>query len=79
MALQGQLVRAVQLLAAIDDQYRTIGVPRPRDEDQSYVVLLADMRSRMGDEAFSAAWAAGQAMSFDVAIAVAQERQIKVG
>jgi predicted ATPase/class 3 adenylate cyclase/DNA-binding CsgD family transcriptional regulator len=77
MARQGQLVRAVQLFAAIDDQYRIMGVPRPRDEDQSYVVLLADMRSRMGDEAFSAAWAAGQTLSFDAAIVAAQERQIK--
>ncbi len=79
MALQGQLVGAVHLLAAIDDQYKAIGVPRPRDEDQSYVVLLADVRSRMGDEAFSTAWAAGQAISFEAAIAAAQERHIKVG
>ena len=79
MALQGQLVGAVHLLAAIDDQYRAIGVPRPRDEDQSYVGLLADIRSRMGDEAFSTAWAAGQAMSFEAAIAAARERHIKVG
>src|SRR5262249_47210211 len=79
MALQGQPVRAVHLLAAIDDPYKTIGVPRPRDEDQSYVGLLADARSRMGDQAFSAAWAFGQAMSFEEAIVAAQERQINVG
>jgi predicted ATPase/class 3 adenylate cyclase/DNA-binding CsgD family transcriptional regulator len=77
MALQGQLGRAVHLLAAIDDQYKTMGVPRPRDEDQSYAVLLADLRSRMSDEAFSTAWAAGRAMSFEAAIAAAQERHIK--
>ena len=79
MALYGQPARAAHLLAAIDDQYRAIGVPRPRDEDQSYVVMLADIRSRMGDEAFSAAWAAGQALSFEETIAAAQERHIKVG
>jgi DNA-binding CsgD family transcriptional regulator len=79
MAQHGQPVLAVRLWAAIDDQYRAIGVPRPRDERQSYAVLLADTHSRMGDEAFSAAWAAGQAMSFEAAIAAAQERHIKVG
>ena len=77
MALQGQPVRAVHLLAAIDDQYKTIGVPRPRDEDQSYVGLLTDTRGRIGDQAFSAAWAFGQAMSFEEAIVAAQERHIE--
>jgi DNA-binding NarL/FixJ family response regulator len=79
MAQSGQTVRAVQLLAAIDDQYRAVGVPRPHTEGESYVVMLADLRSQMGDAAFSEAWAAGQALSFDEAIAAAQERQFKLG
>jgi predicted ATPase len=72
-ALQGQPARATQLFGAIDEPYKSVGLPRPSDEDASYSRILADIRSNLGEQAFAAAWAAGQALSLEQAIAASQE------
>lgn len=63
--------RATQLLGAVTAQLNLIGTPLlPRDR-MDYERLVATLRSRLGEDEFSAAWVKGQAMTVEQAIACA--------
>lgn len=68
---QGDNQKATQLLAAaqmcFDSQLRSLA-PTERED---YAQILTTVRSQLDDHAFTAAWAAGQAMSLEQAVAYA--------
>jgi hypothetical protein len=68
---EGQTHRAAQLLAAAELLVE-IGHLHPIDRDD-YERDKAQARTQLGEEAFTAAWAEGQAMSLEQAIALALE------
>lgn len=67
---QGQAARAVQLFAAAETvrgangYYTPFGIEQP-----SYGRTLTEARNKLGEEAFAAAWASGQALSLEQALA----------
>ena len=68
---QGDLSRAATLLGAADDLYQTYRlsfVPRQRSEHEGAVTAI---RQGLGEDAFNAAWAAGQAMEKEKAVELA--------
>jgi tetratricopeptide (TPR) repeat protein len=67
----GQPVQSVRLLAAGTALRHTIGVKPYPDEEDEYERQLARAREQLGKDAFAAAWAAGQAMTLEQAIAEA--------
>ncbi len=60
--------RATRLYAASEDLRRGYGGTLHPDEMERFDRLLADLRSAMDNEAFKAAWRAGQAMTQEQAI-----------
>lgn len=67
--VRGDWLRATQLLGAVAAQLNQLGTPLlPRDR-MDYERLVAVLRSRLGDDGFSAAWGDGQTMSVEQAIA----------
>ena len=69
-AATGQATRAGQLLAAAMAICETIGMPRLLHHEQ-YLRTMAAARSALGDDAFAAAWAAGQSLPLEAALALA--------
>jgi tetratricopeptide (TPR) repeat protein len=67
---QGTHTRAIQLAAAASSLRAELGTPLPPVEQQALDLLLGPARETLGDE-MGAAQAAGLAMSFDEAIALA--------
>jgi hypothetical protein len=66
--------RAARLFGVAEALRRWIGVaPVPKDRAYSEP-RIATVRGRLGEGAFAAAWAAGEAMPLDEAIAYALER-----
>ena len=45
---------------------------RPEQEEQSHQRAVADAKAALGDDAFAAAWARGEAMTPDEIVAFAQ-------
>jgi predicted ATPase len=58
-----QAGRGVQLLAAAASLREDLGVGLEEHEEQAHETALADARAELGDEAFSAVWARGAAMT----------------
>jgi hypothetical protein len=48
-------------------------VPVPRDKRASHERAVQAMRAALGDDGFAAAWAAGQVLAVDEALALAVE------
>jgi tetratricopeptide (TPR) repeat protein len=68
--LQGQAGRAARLFGAAEGLREAMGVLLPPAERAEHDRSVAAARTALGEPAFAAAWAAGQAMSLDQAITV---------
>jgi predicted ATPase/DNA-binding SARP family transcriptional activator/uncharacterized protein HemY len=68
---QGQPARAARLFASADKLCQVKAEPLKPSEQAEYAGARATLRATLGDEAFAAAWIAGQTMSIDSAIALA--------
>ena len=66
--IQGDSERAARLSGAVDAQREAIGAALLPDERADHVETVSAVRSKQAEAAFSAAWAAGRAMSPDQAI-----------
>ena len=71
--IQGDTERAARLSGAVDAQREAIGAALLPDERADHVQTVSAVRSKQAEAAFSAAWAAGRAMSPDQAIDYALE------
>jgi hypothetical protein len=68
---QSRPERAARLLAAADAIRHTADSTRMPDEQLEYDAAVAALRARLGESAWAAAWAEGQAMTIDQAVAYA--------
>jgi hypothetical protein len=64
----GQGTRAARLLGAAAAR-ETMGAPQPPDEQEDTEAAVAAERAALGEEAWAAAYAAGQALTLEQAIA----------
>jgi predicted ATPase/DNA-binding CsgD family transcriptional regulator len=69
---QGLHAEAVRLFAAADVQFRTLGTPLPRNYQRANDEIVAKLRQRLGEGAFTAAWSDGQHLTLDDAVAEAR-------
>lgn len=69
VAAQGQTAHAARLYAAATTLREAIGAPLAPTERSGYEHAVAALRGVLGDDAFAAAWAAGQALSLEEVIA----------
>ena len=65
---QGRAERAARLLGAGQAPITAAGSLTIRKDQAEYNQAVATARAQLGEEAFAAAWQAGQAMSLDEAI-----------
>jgi len=70
-AEQGRTTEATRLLGAADDLRGGIGIPMPPSERHLVEGAAARLRSELGDGGFEHAWARGQALDLEAAIAEA--------
>jgi predicted ATPase/transcriptional regulator with XRE-family HTH domain len=70
---QGQAERAVRLWAAASALRDAMGIPRMPNERAEVEARITVCRTQCGAPVFAAAWAAGQALSLDQAVAEALE------
>jgi predicted ATPase/transcriptional regulator with XRE-family HTH domain len=68
-AAKGQACRAARLFGAAETHWRVSGLVRYAPDRPAYERDVVAARAQLDDQAFAAAWAFGQAMSADVAIA----------
>jgi hypothetical protein len=68
----GQPVRAAQLFGAAEGLRARIGALGQPSERAVYEESVASVRAALGENAFSAAWAEGRAMTLEQAIAEAE-------
>jgi tetratricopeptide (TPR) repeat protein len=68
---EGQPQQAARLLGAATGLRAGMGAPLPLSARETYDRLLADLRARLGEATFLAAWDTGQGFSLDQAIAEA--------
>ena len=71
---EGQPERAARLWGAAEALREAIHAPLPPNEREQYARDLAAVRATLGEEAFSAAWAAGRAMTIEQAMEYALEK-----
>jgi non-specific serine/threonine protein kinase len=71
---QGQPVRAAVLFGAAEAQWQASGAVRYQPDRAAYERDLADVQAQLEPGAFVAAWAQGQAMTAEKAIACALDR-----
>jgi tetratricopeptide (TPR) repeat protein len=69
---QGEAVQAARLLGAAEVLRRTKGVQMPPSAGPAYRRAVAAARAQLDDATFAAAWAAGQALTLEQAIAEAR-------
>jgi predicted ATPase/class 3 adenylate cyclase len=69
----GRMERAVRLLGASAALRERLGAPVPASERAGHERRVATARATLGEDAFAAAWAAGQASSLEAAVAEALE------
>jgi predicted ATPase/DNA-binding SARP family transcriptional activator len=62
---------SARLLAAAETQRSTHGMPRPPVEREPFQRVVAVLRTTLGEEAFAVAWAQGEAMPLEDALAAA--------
>jgi tetratricopeptide (TPR) repeat protein len=72
-AAQGQAERAARLFGAAEAVREAIGAPAPVPERVDYEGSKVAVRAALGEEAFAAAWAAGRALTWEQAVALALE------
>jgi non-specific serine/threonine protein kinase len=68
----GRPARATQLFGAAEAQWRASGAARYAPDRPAYERDLATVRAALDKEAFAAAWAEGQALSWEQAVALAE-------
>jgi tetratricopeptide (TPR) repeat protein len=68
---QGQPERAARLFGAAEGLREALGAPLPPVDRAEHDRSVAAVRTALGEEAFTAAWAEGRAMSLDEAVAYA--------
>jgi hypothetical protein len=68
---QGQPARAARLWGAAAARRGALGTPLPPVEHAHYERTVAAARTALGEGAFAAAWAAGQTLPLEQAIAEA--------
>ena len=68
----GSGVDAARLLAAADGLRNEAGIPIWGPRLTRFETLTGSLRERLGDEAFGAAWAEGQALGFEPALEAAR-------
>jgi hypothetical protein len=74
-AAQGQPERAARLFAAVPVPYRARGPVLVEAADRAeFDREVASVRAQLGEAAFAAAWAAGQAMTTEQAVAYALDQ-----
>jgi tetratricopeptide (TPR) repeat protein len=78
-ALRGEARRAARLFGAEQALRESVGAPRPPVDRPRYEVYLSRARADLGDAAFAAAWAEGQAMPPEEALEAALAGEIPVG
>jgi hypothetical protein len=71
----GQLQRAAWLWGAAESQRAAIGLELRHDEQAEQAQLVATAEEKMGESAFTAAWADGQAASVEDAVTRALEAE----
>jgi predicted ATPase/DNA-binding SARP family transcriptional activator len=67
--------RAARLLGGADAVFEAIGADLDPAERDLHERTVADLRVRLGEETFAAAWAEGRAMSLGEAVAYARDEQ----
>jgi non-specific serine/threonine protein kinase len=72
---QGQPVRAARLFGTAHGLRESISTPMDVSGRTAYVRAIADVRTALGEDMFTAAWAMGQAMGLEEAIALALEME----
>jgi non-specific serine/threonine protein kinase len=72
---QGDAIRAVRLFAAAESLRGAIGEAMPPVERAEYEESIRATRAALGEEAFTAGWAAGRAMTRDQAVSFAVSEQ----
>ena len=72
-AAQEREARAAWLFAAAEGLRDAIGAPLSPSDRPAYEAALSAVRSAIGDEAFAAAWTAGQTLTPEQAVAAALE------
>jgi predicted ATPase/class 3 adenylate cyclase len=70
---RGQLAHAVRLLGAAEALRERAGTPMTPDEQPEYDQHVSAIQKRIGESAFSAAWAEGRALTMEQAIEYALE------
>jgi tetratricopeptide (TPR) repeat protein len=73
----GQAARAARLLGAAQALRDAMGMPLPAAHRGDHERHVDATRAAIGEEAFDAAWAAGQAMTFDRTLAYAIEEELQ--
>jgi tetratricopeptide (TPR) repeat protein len=71
----GDLARAARLLGASKALHNLISAPAPSDTQAELDLTLERIIKEMGERTFAEAWAEGQAMPLEHAIALALERE----
>ncbi|MCI0561283.1 MAG: tetratricopeptide repeat protein, partial [Nitrososphaera sp.] len=61
--VQDQPERAAWLLGAAEALRETIGIPLPPSDQANYEHNVTSVRTKLGEEAFAAAWAKGRTMA----------------
>jgi predicted ATPase/DNA-binding SARP family transcriptional activator len=72
-AAQKQMQRATRLLGAAENSYAPIRFEMSAKERAEHDQAIASARAALGEEAFAKAWAEGQAMTLEEAVAYALE------
>jgi tetratricopeptide (TPR) repeat protein len=70
----GNVERAARLLASAESLRESIGARLSVDEDAEYDQAVNNARAKLSEEAFTAAWAQGRAMTMEQAIQYALEK-----
>jgi tetratricopeptide (TPR) repeat protein len=70
-AEHGDRYGAMRLYGAEEAVRRAVGAARPPSDQEAYLQVLAQLRAALGEQEAAAAWAAGQALSLDEAVALA--------
>jgi tetratricopeptide (TPR) repeat protein len=70
---RGRMARAARLLGAAEAQWSSTGVLLPQGYQAEVARTAAAVREALGDAEFAAAWATGQAMTIERAIAFARQ------
>jgi hypothetical protein len=68
---RGRFEAAARLLGAAEALRRVIGAPRAPVYQPQYNARLTTLRNALDEEAFTAAWEAGRAMTWEEAVAYA--------